>query len=112
MNINDQLTQLIEIAENTPVIKRLWVFGSRYKGTNSEDSDLDIAVEVEWVKGQMLGVCENSFSLWVVTSRKFEYLMKDAIPWNLDLQQYVNEAETPNIHQYLQDSSKLLYEKA
>lgn len=110
--MDEQLIQLVKIAENTPVIKRIWVFGSRYKGTNRDDSDLDIAVEVEWVKGQMLGVCKDPFSLWIVASRKFEEPMKSVIPWTLDLQLYVDEIDTPNVHRYLQDSSTLLYEKA
>lgn len=32
------------------------VYCSRYKKTNTPDSDLYIAVEIEWVKGHVLGV--------------------------------------------------------
>jgi len=109
--MDDVLQQLTEIAIATPVIKRMWVFGSRYKGTHTDASDLDLAIEVEWVKGQMLGVCENSGALWAATLPKFEDAMIGVCPWELDLHQYADATDSPNIHQYLQDASAQIYEK-
>lgn len=34
--MDDVLKKLTEIAVDTPVIKRMWVFGSRYKGIHTE----------------------------------------------------------------------------
>jgi predicted nucleotidyltransferase len=51
-----ELQRLISIAKNTPFIKKMCVYCSRYKKTNTPDSDLYIAVEIEWVKGHVLGV--------------------------------------------------------
>jgi predicted nucleotidyltransferase len=49
--MEEELQRLILIGKRTPVIKKMWVFGSRHKNSNRRDSDLDIAVEVEWIKG-------------------------------------------------------------
>jgi predicted nucleotidyltransferase len=34
-------------AENHVLIRRLWIYGSRAKGTNRPDSDLDVAFELD-----------------------------------------------------------------
>lgn len=105
------IEKLVEIAKVTPVIKRMWVFGSRHKGNHRACSDLDLAVEVEWVPNQKLGFCNDSFSLWFAASKHFEQNMRDVCAWVLDLQMYAGEKETPRIHDYLQESSKLIYKK-
>lgn len=106
----EELQRLVYIAKVNPVIK-MWIFGSWYKKTNRPDSDLDIAVELEWVKDKMLGVCSNSSSLWSAAAPHFEDAMVSDCPWALDIQQYVSEIETPNIHVYLNEASCLIYEK-
>jgi hypothetical protein len=109
--LESELNRLQEIAASTPVIKRLWLFGSRYRMDHSPDSDLDIAVEVEWIAGQGLGACEDHFSLWCATEEKFRDAMTSGCPWVIDIQCYAGEEGTPNIHRYLQSGSKLIYEK-
>ena len=110
--MQNTIERFIEIAKQEPVIKRMWVFGSRYKGTGHPDSDLDLAVEVAWVNGQKLGICEDSMSLWVTALPKFEDRLRDACPWELDLQQYAGSEDTPSIHKYLLEASRHIYEKA
>lgn len=44
--MEQELSISIKIASNTPVIKRMWVFGSRLKQSNKVNSDLDIASEL------------------------------------------------------------------
>lgn len=110
--MQNTIEQFIEIAKQEPVIKRMWIFGSRHKGTDHPHSDLDLAVEVEWVNGQMLGVCEDSMSLWIAALPKFEGRLRDACPWELDLQQYAGIKDTPGIHKYLLEASRRIYEKA
>ena len=109
--MEDILDKIVAVATQTPVIKRIWVFGSRHKGTNGPGSDLDIAVEIEWLKGEKLGFCADSFSLWEAASHKFEDKFRQCSPWELDLQQYAGEESTPNIHRYLTSASRLIYEK-
>ena len=109
--MDEILLKLVEIAKETPVIKRIWVFGSRFKNTHNSNSDLDIAVEVEWVSGEQLGCCEDTFSLWCAASPKFEERMKAECPWTLDLQQYAGQKDTPKIHRYLEECSRLIYQK-
>lgn len=38
---------VITWAKADPVITRAWIYGSRWKGTNRPDSDLDVAVEID-----------------------------------------------------------------
>ena len=46
-----ELTQIAEIlavwAVQKPLIKRVFVFGSRVRGDHDEQSDLDVAVELD-----------------------------------------------------------------
>lgn len=109
--MKDIIWQLCEIAEKTPVIKRMWIFGSRIKGTETQNSDLDLAIEVEWIEGQMLGVCSDPYSLWMACLPQFENEMQAICPWKLDLQQYIDSNKTSVIHTYLEDASKQIYEK-
>jgi len=103
--------RLSELAESIPVTKRLWVFGSRCKNAHHPNSDLDIAVEVEWVQAQLLGACENHFALWCATLPKFEDAMTAGCPWPIDLQCYAPAVNTPCLHQYLQEASAMICKK-
>lgn len=109
--MDETIESLCEVAQSSRVIKRIWVFGSRYKGTNREDSDLDVAVEVEWVEGHKLGYCADAFSLWEAAVPCFEEQLRRCCPWTMDLQQYAGASDTPRMHRYLGDSSILIYEK-
>ncbi|VAX08943.1 hypothetical protein MNBD_GAMMA26-2198 [hydrothermal vent metagenome] len=109
--MDEVINDLISIAKRHPYINRMWLFGSRYKETHKTDSDLDLAVEVVFVKGCMLGCGEESLSLWCAASSRFKDELKNACPWELDLQGYAGEKDTPHIHKYLNDGSKLIYEK-
>ena len=109
--MENEFNSLIKIAKATPEIKRIWIFGSRYKGTHHDGSDLDLAVEVEWVEGRMLGVCENSISLWSAALPKFKGEMQSNCPWLLDIQQYAGALDTPIIHSYIEEASRLIYQK-
>jgi hypothetical protein len=106
------IQELIAIAKTVPMIKRMWLFGSRVKGTATDGSDLDLAVEIEWIPGLMLGACEDPFSLWCAVLPHFEKRMKDISPWPLDLQNLVDEKATPNVFAYIRENSQLVYEKA
>tara|TARA_R110002072_G_C7762336_1_gene518444 strand:- start:98 stop:445 length:348 start_codon:yes stop_codon:yes gene_type:complete len=106
-----ELTRLTDLCRSVPVIKRIWVFGSRHKKTHGPDSDLDIAIEVEWVSGELLGVCEDWFALWSAALPKFEKSFISGCPWPMDIQCYADAQSTPKIHEYLQEASNLIYEK-
>lgn len=106
------IQELITVAKTVPMIKRMWIFGSRLTGTATDGSDLDLAVEIEWISGMSLGVCEDSFSLWCAVLPHFEKRMQNISPWPLDLQNLVDENETKNLFLYISESSKLIYEKA
>ena len=109
--LRNTIAKVVEIAREEKVIRRMWIFGSRHKGEEKPTSDLDLAVEVEWVKGQGLGVCEDVMSLWIVTSPTFKSKLCNACPWKLDLHQYAGEHNSPCIHRYLGEASALIYDK-
>lgn len=106
------IEKLVMVAKAVPMINRMWLFGSRLKGSATECSDLDLAVEVEWVPRMMFGVCDDSFSLWCAVLPYFEKQMKDVSPWPLDLQNLVDESVTPHVFAYVREDSQLVYEKA
>ena len=56
----DTIRTLRSWAEGRPHVRRLWVFGSRLKGTQRDDSDLDVAMEID-----ALGQDENAAVSWV-----------------------------------------------
>ena len=109
--IRNTIAKFVEIAKEETVIRRMWGFGSRHKGEENSTSDLDLAIEVEWVSGQGLGVCEDDMSLWIATLPKFEFRLRNACPWELHLHQYAGECNSPCIHRYLSESSELTYDK-
>lgn len=110
MKIDDVINAIVEIAKSEPTIKRVWVFGSRFTNTHRLDSDLDLAIEVEWVSGKSLGYCVDFRSLWSATLPTFKEKIESISPWDIDFQQYSNEEETPTIHAYI-ESGKMIYEK-
>lgn len=76
------VNDLIEIAENTLCIRCCYLFGSRAKGTQREDSDYDLCIIVENEKNKpeiinALGsyMVKNKIIIhpFVFTQKEFEY---------------------------------------
>jgi len=109
MEINCVLERLSIIAAKNPSITRMWVFGSRHEGSYNQNSDLDIAIKVKWVSG--FGFCGSSLAIWSAAHETFKEEMQRSCPYKLDLQWYGSQDETPNIHSYIDKSSKLIYSK-
>ena len=99
------LKTIVDWAKSEQRIIRVYFFGSRYKGTAKPESDLDIAVEI--VKGENDTSHRATFAF-----EKEEFLeqLEGRIPFDLDLQLYVGDAETPNMHGFLHEASRVIYE--
>jgi len=44
---NEWVENLRNWASSAPLISKVWIFGSRVKGTHKETSDLDVAIELD-----------------------------------------------------------------
>lgn len=102
------LRDLRRVFGRVPWITRVSAFGSRAKGIARPDSDLDLAIEIEWQPG--MGVGGDVFSLWTAYEPELVDQLAGVSDIVLDLQLYVSDEETPNIHGALQHSI-VVYEK-
>ena len=96
-------------ATKKPLINRLWIFGSFARADHRDDSDLDIAIELDMASSN--GVDESGgFATWAAASNTWEAELNTLLPHEIDLQLYI-EDETPTIHAGLERSSCLIYQK-
>jgi len=98
------IPQLREWAEQKSFVRRLWVFGSRARGTQSHDSDLDVALEINPV-----GNDDTPLTSWVAESSNWKSEIQEITILSIDLQLYGTEA--PKIVQYVSCCSILVYER-
>ncbi|MES9860316.1 MAG: nucleotidyltransferase domain-containing protein [Candidatus Thiodiazotropha sp. 4PDIVS1] len=100
-----ELEKVVKWCESQPLIKKAHFFGSRYKGTHRDDSDLDIGVELN------VGPHDsNLLSTWIHECREMQAEVQELINYKIDLQWYSNEEETPEMHKYLNEASVVIYQ--
>ncbi|WP_212734613.1 nucleotidyltransferase family protein [Pseudomonas asiatica] len=92
-------------AKSEPLVRKASLFGSRVRGTNSPDSDLDVAVEIATLEGDSC-----PFTTWTAEAQRLKASIAGIVPVIIDLDWYGGEEETPRIHQALQQSSVLVYD--
>ena len=105
MEIDDIMGKVREWAESQTLILRVWIFGSRVRGTARTNSDIDIAVEVLKKPSD-----SGSFTTFAFERHKLKDLLQFRMTIPVDLQWYGGPIETPTIHAALQESSILVYE--
>lgn len=105
MEIDDIVEVVRGWAESQPLILRVWIFGSRVRGTARINSDIDIAVEVLKRPSD-----SGSFTTFVFERHKLKDTLQFRMTIPVDLQWYGGSIETPIIHAALQKSSILVYE--
>lgn len=88
-------------AQNHASIARLYVFGSRAKGTARPDSDLDVAIELNGSTAEALTEFHFESDLWRAELGALTGL-------TVDLQLFLYE-ETPTISAALAECCKLLF---
>ena len=108
-NLMDELTHDIELlktwAANNPVVERIWIFGSRVRGTHEVDSDLDVAVQHGISPGD-----SSLFTTSLCAPSEWQQHLQPSARLKLDLQSYIPN-ETPTVEAGLRKSSKLIYER-
>ena len=92
-----------------PLVNRLWVFGSRARGDHRQDSDLDIAIELDLTAA---GGCDDSGGLatWMLDTTGWPEELQGITGLRIDLQHF-DGARTPTIQSGLESSSVVVYEK-
>src|SRR3569623_2040407 len=69
-------------AASIPVIKRVWIFGSRARGTARPNSDLDIAVEHDSLRGD-----SNAFTTVIGEAENWRHI-QTRVGLTVDLESY------------------------
>lgn len=106
----ERLTEVLrDWAAAKPLIRKLWIFGSRVRGDNRPDSDLDIAIELDLSAAQG---CDDSggMATWMFDSEGWPEEIQELSGLQVDLQQF-DGANTPTIQSGLELSSLPVYVK-
>lgn len=108
--IDDNLLQLVIVlrdwAAENPFVRRLWVFGSRLRGNQRDDSDIDVALEID-----PIGNDEIPLTSWISSSDRWREELQPKLPHQLDLQFYDSTDQKSHVVQYINCCSALIYER-
>ncbi len=107
---------IIKWAKTNKHIKKVYVFGSRLADCSKKtgqpvrpDSDLDVAVEFDKFCGD-----DNCLTTWLSEADEWRKELSEKLNLGnkikLSLEWY-HPTETPYVHNYLQDSSEVIYER-
>lgn len=105
MDIEAMAAAVGEWARSQPLVRRAYIFGSRVKGTNRPDSDLDVAIELLPLSGE-----EDSGLTWHREAQRLKDSIAQIIPVVIDLNWYGGADETPCVHAGLQAGSRVVYD--
>ncbi|WP_186123807.1 nucleotidyltransferase family protein [Burkholderia gladioli] len=91
-------------AATKPIIRRVFIFGSRARDDFRENSDLDVAIEIDGVNG-------NALATWMFDTKPWYAEISALAPFEIDLE-FFDEEETPTIKAAIRRSSVLIYKRA
>ncbi|NGM78791.1 nucleotidyltransferase family protein [Burkholderia multivorans] len=94
-----------EWAASQPLIRKVWLFGSRVRGTERPDSDIDVAVEVRRLPGD-----SSEWTTFACERERLSAALQTLFPLPVQLEWYGGADETPTVHAGLQESSMMVYE--
>ena len=92
-------------AEGKPTVRRAWIYGSRLRGTQRHDSDLDLALEID-----PLDTTNETLAEWMTESDEWRNELKELAQLDVQLEWYGGEA-TPKVLGFLSCCSMLVYER-
>lgn len=72
-------------AENTPKVQRMWLFGSRARGTHRIDSDIDLAVEIAGWDSDDPNVRGEALADWIFKADDWSHQLRSITPLKIDL---------------------------
>lgn len=94
-------------AAQHPQIRRVWVYGSRAKGSHRPDSDIDIAVELEPVADS-----EEALAVWMSHAGAWRWQLQSGISPKVDLEWFDPDGTTRVVKAGLDEAKVLIYERA
>lgn len=96
------LVQLRDWAETKATIRRLWIYGSRLRGTQCDDSDLDVAIEVD-----ALETLDQRISFGATRTQWEKELAALTPKWTVQIEMH----GTPKVDQFVACCGMLVYVK-
>ena len=106
MNLVELADLVARWASTQPIVSRAHLYGSRVHGTNGPNSDLDVAIEIIPLPGDI-----SPLATWIAEGRGLAESLASLLPCALDLEWYGGATETPTIHRGLVAGSVLVYEQ-
>jgi predicted nucleotidyltransferase len=94
---------LVEWARKNPLIKRIYLYGSRTTDTHKGNSDLDVAVEIYRSNND-----SNVLATWLHNKDGWTNELQSLLPYKLHLEWFGGE-ETPTIEKALRGGGRLIY---
>ena len=103
----EQAKQVLQSwAATKPFVRRLWIYGSRAKGLQRPESDLDVAIEFDPNDG------ENCLTTWTFEGDSWQKELQQSLPWRLQLEWYDPGGSTARIENGIRDGGILVYQRA
>ena len=107
IRLKHTLTHLHDIITNdVPGLEfRIYFYGSRQRGAERPDSDLDLAIE-------FLSPLEDGevLAYWMRFNREWQKFLAEELEVGVDLELYGGTEFTPVVHDALGESSEVIYE--
>jgi predicted nucleotidyltransferase len=102
----DELALAVEgWAESEPLVRKVYLFGSRVRGTYRPDSDLDVAIELLTLPDE-----DDPGTTWQREAKRLRASIAGAAPVAIDLLWYGGAIESPCVHEGLQAGSLTIYD--
>lgn len=102
--------KILEWAAHHQEIKAVYLYGSRARGNNRPDSDIDIGIVVNRYRGD-----SNTLATWTCEECRLKNDLRSELSSPLDLQWYdkereqLHDGETSNVYDGIQADGILLY---
>ncbi|GAB2843217.1 hypothetical protein GCM10027277_08250 [Pseudoduganella ginsengisoli] len=93
-------------AREEPLVRKVHLFGSRVKGTETKNSDLDVAVEIE---RKVSDSCE--YTTFAFEGSGLRSRLQRMLPFEVQLEWYGGPHETPTVHSGLMEASILVFDR-
>jgi predicted nucleotidyltransferase len=100
----ETLAKLREWAAAHREVRRLWVFGSRLKGEQRADSNLDVAMEID-----AIGYDESARVTWVAECHEWESALTALTGYTVDLNEFDPTNFESNVVSYVRRCGALIY---
>ncbi len=93
-------------AQAKPFIRRVMLYGIRFKGAFTSDSDLDVAIEFDAV-----GNDPDCLTTWTSEGGNWQRELRSLIPYRVHLEWYDPQGDTPTVETGLKEGCEVLYER-